>query len=110
METITLSAPVTKGERTVTELTFQDPKVRHLMAVDGYDPNSAAATVALVSALTGEPELLIRELPPEDWQKIHKKAQSVYAEFSGEDGGKSNSGEKGDESENPQPAAGQAKS
>jgi len=81
MEKIKLSMPVTVGERTIVELTFADPKVRHIMAVDGHDPESTAAAVALVAALTGESELLIRELWPEDWRIVHPKAQAVYSSF-----------------------------
>lgn len=85
METIKLSGPVSKGERTITELTFADPKVRHLLSLDGHNPDDYAAVVALASALTGEPELLIGELPPEDWRKVRAKTMSVYYDFLGID-------------------------
>ena len=81
METIKLSAPVTVGERTICELTFADPKVKHIMAVDGHDENSTAASVALVAGLTGESELMIKNLPPEDWRVIHPKARAIYLSF-----------------------------
>jgi hypothetical protein len=85
METIKLSAPVTVGERTVSELTIADPKVRHILAVDGHDPDSTAAAVALAASLTGESELIIRELQPVDWRNVRTRAMAIYYEFLGLD-------------------------
>lgn len=85
METIQLSAPVSMGQRTITSLTFQDPKVRHIMAGDGRNPDGVAFAVAIASALTGEPELLIAELPSPDWVKVKTRVTAIYAEFSGFD-------------------------
>ena len=85
METIQLSAPATMGQRTITSLTFQDPKVRHIMAGDGRNPDTIAFAVAIASALTGEPELLIAELPPPDWVMVRTRVNAIYADFSGFD-------------------------
>lgn len=73
------------GQRTITSLTFQDPKVRHIMAGDGRDPGTVGFAVAIASALTGEPELLIAELPSPDWVKVKTRVNAIYADFSGFD-------------------------
>lgn len=73
------------GQRTITSLTFQDPKVRHIMAGDSRNPDSVAFAVAIAAALTGEPEILIAELPSPDWVKVKTRVNAIYAEFSGFD-------------------------
>ena len=45
MKTFYLKHPVSLGERTITELTLQDPHVRHLMRTDAYGVNTIAADV-----------------------------------------------------------------
>lgn len=85
METIQLSAPASMGQRTITSLTFQDPKVRHIMAGDGHVQGTIAYSVAIAAALTGEPEILIAELPPPDWVAVNTRVNAIYAQFSGLD-------------------------
>lgn len=70
MHTIKLLHTATKGERTISELVFQKPKIKHFLALDAYPQGSLAGDIALTSALTGEPEILIGELDPEDWPKV----------------------------------------
>ena len=70
MKTFYLKHPVSLGERTITELTLQDPHVRHLMRTDAYGVNTIAADVALCSALSGESEALLANLHIEDWALI----------------------------------------
>ncbi len=84
MEKLTLKVPVTKGERTISELKFADAKVRHMMATDGFkDKAGYGADVALTSALTGEPEGIIGEIGPEDWPRVREVLVKVYASFMG---------------------------
>ena len=85
MEKIVLKHPVTVGERTVTELTLQDPKVRHLKRTDGHELNSIAADVALLSALSGEPELVIDQIDLKDWAVLRIHLQRIYFVFFGVD-------------------------
>lgn len=85
MTTLQLKHPTTKGERTITVLNFADPKVKHLLPMDKYDPESVAATLALASSLTGEPELLLGELHPEDWIQVQTYVMDVYNQFCGID-------------------------
>jgi hypothetical protein len=85
MKTIELSTPTSKGERTITSLSFQNPKVRHFLSIDGHKPDSVAADVALAAALTGESELIIGEIEPADWLKVRSHLATVYAAFFGID-------------------------
>ena len=61
-----LEYPITKGEVTVDKLVFSGrPKLRHMLAGDKYQR-------AIMSALTGVPEIIIEELDYEDF--IHADA------------------------------------
>jgi hypothetical protein len=79
--TIPLSKPIKKGEGQVTELVFKEPKIGHLMATDDHKPNSLAGDLALLSQLTGVPELILRQIDPEDWPAIRLELRTVYARF-----------------------------
>ena len=79
--TIQLSMPVRKGEREVTALTFVEPKVRHLLAADKHPIESHAGDVAMVSALTSEPESLLMEIGPRDWARIRRSLKAVMRDF-----------------------------
>lgn len=79
--TIKLQNPAQKGEREITELTFTEPKVKHLLAGDRYKDGSHHQDVAIVSALTGEPETLIGEIYPEDWAKIRRHINETMRGF-----------------------------
>ncbi|MEL3907909.1 MAG: phage tail assembly protein [Treponemataceae bacterium] len=83
MDDVYLKHPVTLGERTVTELHFQEPSVMHMMRTDGHDINNVGADVELVSALTGEPAEIIKRIHIEDWPSIRYKLQNIYAVFFG---------------------------
>nr|DAO73785.1 MAG TPA: tail assembly chaperone protein [Caudoviricetes sp.] len=83
MKTFYLKHPVSLGERTITELTLQDPHVRHLMRTDAYGVNTIAADVALCSALSGESEALLANLHIEDWALIRVELQKIYTVFFG---------------------------
>jgi hypothetical protein len=84
METIVLKHQVTRGERTVTELTLQTPRVRHLRRTDGHAANSIGADVALLSALSGEPEELLSQMIPEDVADCRVILTRAYKRFWGE--------------------------
>ena len=66
MNTIYLKHPAALGERSITELTLQNPTVQHMMRTDGHDLQSVGADVALLSALSGESEELIKRIHIED--------------------------------------------
>ena len=68
-----LEYPITKGEVTVDKLVFSGrPKLRHMLAGDKYQRGSWAYERAIMSALTGVPEIIIEELDYEDF--IHADA------------------------------------
>ncbi len=84
MKKLTLNTPVSKGERTISELKFSDAKVRHMTAIDGFeDKNGYGADLALASSLTGEPVSILGEVEPEDWVKVREILTEVYARFMG---------------------------
>lgn len=78
MKTIVLTQTVRKGEREISELVFQEPKVRHLLALDGKENRAHEMDVAFVSALTGEPEALIKEVSLKDWATIRSFLLTIY--------------------------------
>ena len=82
MEDIYLKHPVTLGERKVTELHFQEPCLMHMMRTDGHDINDVGADIALVSALTGEPEDIIKKIHIEDWPPIRYNLKKYMPYFS----------------------------
>ena len=70
---IELEYPVTKGEVTVDKLVFTGrPKVRHMIAGDKYQRGSYEYEVAVMSAMTGVPEVIIRDMDYEDF--VHADA------------------------------------
>jgi hypothetical protein len=82
-ETIVLRAPVTVGERTVTELRFRPPKVKDLLQAGIHPEGSIAFTHALLSSLTGEPAIIINEMVPEDWADSLVILSRTYQRFTG---------------------------
>ena len=83
MNTIYLKHPAALGERSITELTLQNPTVQHMMRTDGHDLQSVGADVALLSALSGESEELIKRIRIEDWAQIRYELAKVYEVFFG---------------------------
>ena len=83
MTEITLESPITMGQRTVSELKFQEAVTRHLLAADGKDPDDAAFVLAMASSMTGEPELLLQQLKPADWVQVRTHVRRAYGEFMG---------------------------
>ena len=83
MKTIYLKYPVVLGERTVSELTLAQPKLKHFMRTDGHAAEDIASDVALLSGLTGESESLLQEIDPRDWANIRYDLQKIYAVFFG---------------------------
>lgn len=70
MSTLDLKYPITKGERTVTTLTFPERiQVKHLLAGDGIDFPSVRRELAILSSVTGESEIVLKELDSYDWIK-----------------------------------------
>ncbi len=69
--TYTLIHPITKGERTLTELTFRRPKIKDLITWNEEETKSEfAETSLLVSILTGEPQVILDEMDLEDYTEV----------------------------------------
>jgi len=83
MGTIYLKHAVTLGERTITELTLQEPTVMHMMRTDAHELNTVSADVALLSALSGESEEILKRIHIEDWALIRYELAKIYAVFFG---------------------------
>lgn len=81
MEIYILKKPATKGERTIKQLEIARPKVAHFARTDGHPTDSIAADRALLSALTGEPELLLDEIDIEDWANIRQILERIWLQF-----------------------------
>lgn len=65
---INLKYPITQGERTVTSLILpKNVLVRHIMAGDPYPQNTVSREVAMLSAMTGEPEIILQNMEITDW-------------------------------------------
>lgn len=79
MPAIDLKIPITKGERTVTTLVLPERVlVRHLMAGDGLPYPSVKRELAILSALTGESDIVLRELDTADWVVLQAAVNKLF--------------------------------
>ncbi|MDR1316540.1 MAG: phage tail assembly protein [Spirochaetales bacterium] len=101
-ETIVLRVPLRAGERTSVQLTVRPPKLKDLIRADAYPGNSVAYARALLSSLTGEPEIILDEIVPEDWADCLVVLNRAAQRFRGE----INLFDQKEEPENPTGAAG----
>lgn len=75
---VNLKYPITKGERTVTSLVFPDKVlVRHIMAGDPYPQGTIEREVAILSSMTGESEIILREMEAKDWVVVQAKVKAL---------------------------------
>lgn len=75
---VKLKYPIVKGERTVTSLILPDKVlVRHIMAGDSYPVGTVEREVAILSAMTGESELILREMEAKDWIVVQAKVKAL---------------------------------
>lgn len=78
-----LSEPVRLGEREITELQFRRPRTKDFIRADGYKITTVSADVAIASALSGESEALIAELPVEDWAIVRIQIGKIWSTYFG---------------------------
>jgi hypothetical protein len=83
-ETIVLRVPLKVGERTVTQLHVRPPKVKDLLRTDTHRGNTVGYALAFLSALTGEPEIILGEIVPEDWADCLVALDRAALRFRGE--------------------------
>lgn len=78
---ITLSKPITLGERTLTEIRTHEPTLGDLCAVGATPLGSAVADRKLLSSLTGESELLLDRISAKDWATISHRLGDIWNEY-----------------------------
>ncbi|MDR0387274.1 MAG: phage tail assembly protein [Treponema sp.] len=69
-EVLKLRVPIRKGEVEYRELTLRPPLLRDILRTDGHAPDSVAYGRALLSSLSGVPEVVLDQLVPEDWADL----------------------------------------
>jgi hypothetical protein len=82
-EVFKLRVPIRKGEVEYKELTLKPPVLRDIIRTDGHAPESVGYARALLSALSGLPEVLLDELVPEDWADIRLVLARTNMRFMG---------------------------
>jgi hypothetical protein len=75
----TLRHPVTVGEFTCSEIILQRPKMKDFVAVGNTPIDTAAATSALVSSLSGIAEVVIAQFDIEDCARLRYLVQRIWA-------------------------------
>jgi hypothetical protein len=82
-EVFTLRVPIRKGEVEYTKLTLKPPVLRDIIRTDGHDPNSIGYARALLSSLSGVPEVVLDQLVPEDWADLRLVLARTNMRFMG---------------------------
>jgi hypothetical protein len=82
-EVIKLRVPVTVGERTVKELSFPPPDTGNLLDAGKYQEASIPFYFELMKSLTGEPELILRKIVPEDLADCMVIINRTYQRYCG---------------------------
>ena len=100
VETVTLRVPVTVGQRTVKELNFNPPTVKDLLAAGKYQEATVPFYFEMLRSLTGESELILQKLVPEDLADCMVIVNRSYQRFCGT----INLFDKKEEAEDPQAA------
>jgi hypothetical protein len=77
----TLKHPVTVGEYTCSELRLKRPKTKDFIAVGTNPLGTVAADAALLSSITGEPEIVIERLDIDDLAKLRYECSRVWAAY-----------------------------
>lgn len=71
------AADGTERREVITELTFRKPKAKVLRVLDTVK-GEVAQTIALIAAITGQPQLVIDELDPEDLEACGKVIEGFF--------------------------------
>jgi hypothetical protein len=82
-EVVTLRIPVTAGERTVETLSFHPPVTGDLLAAGKYQEQSIPFYFELMKSLTGEPEIILRKIIPEDFADCMVIVSRAYQRYCG---------------------------
>ncbi|MGL4982614.1 MAG: hypothetical protein ACRC4W_07180 [Treponemataceae bacterium] len=80
--TVSLNYPITLGERTITELTFPErPKLHHILAGDGYQPQTTAYDLAICESMTGESQSILKQMDFQDWIHVEAMMGKLFSIF-----------------------------
>lgn len=74
--TVALEEPVTHGETTYTELTFERRKAKHLVAMD-LVKGATRKHMALLAAMANVPLPVIEELDADDFDRVAEETVAV---------------------------------
>lgn len=83
IKTIHLERKATLGERSIDHLDIAEPETGDFLRTDGHDISDVGADVALLSALTGEPEDLIKKINIDDWAVIRVELKGIWLRYFG---------------------------
>ena len=83
VEVFVLRVPIRKGEVEFKELTLRPPVLKDILRTDGHDPDGVAYARALLSSLSGVPEVVLDQLVPEDWADIRVALARTNMRFMG---------------------------
>ena len=82
-EVFILRVPIKRGEVEYKEITLRPPVLKDILKTDGHDPDGVAYARALLSSLSGVPEVLLDQLVPEDWADIRVALTRTNMRFMG---------------------------
>lgn len=93
---VNLKCPITKGERTITSLILPGKiLVKHIMAGDHYPVGTVERELAILSSMTGESEIILKEMDVRDWVVVQAKTKSLLeSEFKDENESKNSDNDK----------------
>jgi hypothetical protein len=78
-----LRVPLKQGEAEYQALTLQPPVLKDIVAGDGYPVESVSFARAMLSSLTGIPEVALNRIVPEDWADLRVLLSQSYQRFTG---------------------------
>ncbi|MDR1231565.1 MAG: phage tail assembly protein [Spirochaetaceae bacterium] len=76
-----LKYPVKVGEHYCEELRFTRPKTKDFIAVGTYPLGTVAADVALLASITGQPEIVIKQIDIDDLAKLRYECSRIWAAY-----------------------------
>ena len=82
-EIFKLRVPIKQGEVEYSELRLKPPVLRDILRADGHEPESIGYARALLSALSGVPEVVLDNLVPEDWADLRIHLLGINLRFMG---------------------------
>jgi hypothetical protein len=79
-----LRVPIRKGEVEYKELTLRPPEVGGILMTDGHASDSVGYAPALLSSLSGVPQMFLKKIVPEDYADLRFILALTNARFMGQ--------------------------